>query len=389
MGFNLFRWLRGRNQTTEVKCTELEAAAVEYAIRNLSFQTCVNLVANAMGRCEFRTFWAGKEVFDREYYLWNVEPNVNQNSTMFVHRMIQRLFADNEVLMIAPKRKDGFESIVIVESFQSPDDRPIKQNRYKGVVAGGVTYDKTFLEQEVLHLRLHDKAVSKVIDAMYGSFYRMVAAAMRDYEWNHGQHWTVAVSQLAQGADDFTAKFTQMLQEQVRPFLTSNTAVLPIFDGYEYKSVSGSGNTGQPDEVRAMVEDIFNWTARAFQIPFVLIGGKVEATGDAESRFLTSCIDPICDQLGEEITRKRYGYDGWRQGNYLRVDSSAIRHFDLFGNAANVEKLVGSGAFSVNDVLRAAGCPPIDEPWADQHFLTKNIADIKEAATALESRKEQ
>lgn len=388
MAISLFRWLRSHGTTAEVKCSELAEATTEYAIRNLAFSTCVNLVAAAMGRCEFRTFQSGKEVFGREYYMWNFEPNVNQNSSAFMHKLITRLFEDNEVLLIAPKRKDGFESVIVADAFQEPDNRPIKQNRYKGVVAGGVTYDKTFLEQDVLHLKLYDSKVSGVIDAMYGSFYRMVDAAMRDYQWNHGQHWKVHVSRMAQGGDDFTERFSQMVQDQMKPFLSSGISVLPEFDGYDYQDVSSKNRTGQPEEIRSMVEDIFNWTARAFQIPAVLVNGKVEATGDAENRFLTSCIDPICEQLQEEITRKRYGFDAWKNGDYIRVDSSAIRHFDMFGNAANVEKLVGSGAFCVNDVLRAAGLPTINESWANQHFLTKNIADITEAARALEAGKE-
>ena len=99
---------------------------------------------------------------------------------------------------------------------------------------------------------------------------------------------------------------------------------------------------------------------------------------------MSHCIDPICDQLAEEITRKRYGFDGWRKGNFVRVDSSAIEHFNLFGNAANVEKLVGSAAFTVNDILRAAGQPQIEEPWASKHFLTKNIADLEEVIRTLD-----
>ena len=143
MAISLFRWLRSKGTTMEIKCSELAEATTEYAIRNLAFSTCVNLVANAMGRCEFRTFQSGKEVFGREYYMWNFEPNVNQNSSAFMHKMIARLFEDNEVLLIAPKRKDGFESVIVADAFQEPDNRPIKQNRYKCVVAGGVTYDKT------------------------------------------------------------------------------------------------------------------------------------------------------------------------------------------------------------------------------------------------------
>ena len=71
----------------------------------------------------------------------------------------------------------------------------------------------------------------------------------------------------------------------------------------------------------------------------------------------------------------------------MRVDSSSIRHFDLFGNAASVEKLVGSGAFTINDILRAAGQEPIDAPWANEHFLTKNIATMQEAVNALDGQK--
>ena len=110
----------------------------------------------------------------------------------------------------------------------------------------------------------------------------------------------------------------------------------------------------------------------------MLVNGTVEGVKDAQQRFLTGCIDPICDQLSEEGTRKRYGYDGWSRGDYLRVDSSAIIHFDLFANAANIEKLVGSGAFSLNDVLRAAGQATINEPWADEHYMTKNIGLVEE-----------
>ena len=72
----------------------------------------------------------------------------------------------------------------------------------------------------------------------------------------------------------------------------------------------------------------------------MLVNGKIEGTQDANTRFLTNCIDPLCDQIQEEITRKRYGYNAWKAGDYVRMDSASILHFDMFANAANVEKLV-------------------------------------------------
>ena len=65
------------------------------------------------------------------------------------------------------------------------------------------------------------------------------------------------------------------------------------------------------------------------------------------------------------------------------MDSSSILHFDIFENAANVEKLIGSGAFTINDVRRAAGQPAILEPWADEHFMTKNISAMTESTKAV------
>lgn len=78
---NFFRWLTGkpgqRADPVEVSCRELLEAAQDYQLRELSFWICVNMIANALGRCEFRTFQGNREVRDREYYMWNVSPNVN------------------------------------------------------------------------------------------------------------------------------------------------------------------------------------------------------------------------------------------------------------------------------------------------------------------------
>ena len=122
----------------------------------------------------------------------------------------------------------------------------------------------------------------------------------------------------------------------------------------------------------------------AFLIPPVLLRGLVVGVGDAHRRFLSQCIDPLMDQLAEEINRKRYGYEAWRNRSYLQIDTSAIEHFDLFGNAANIEKLIGSG-YSYNDVQRAAGGREIDEPWANEHFITKNFADAQSALKGEEA----
>lgn len=386
MGIKFWEWLSGgkaRSPTTvEVSCRELLAAAQEFQLRDLSFWICANMIANAVGRCEFRTFRDGKEIREREHYIWNVEPNVNQNSTAFLHKLVAKLLVDGEALVISTRQREGYDALVVADAWLQNGDYPSRQNEYINVQVGDVSYEKTFREREVLHLKLNHINVKPVLDGLYGAYWRLISAAMKRYEWDKGQHWKVHVGQLASGADDFTENFSRMIEQQVKTFLDSNGAILPEFDGYAYTNEGGKANVELAD-IQAQMKDVLGFTAKALQIPAVLVDGSIQGTEDAQGRFLTGCIDPICDQLQEEINRKRYGYDRMRAGDYLRVDTSSIRHFDMFGNAANVEKLVGSGAFTINDVLRSAGLPTIPEPWADEHYMTKNIAALGAETTAL------
>lgn len=390
MALNFWKWLAGgkaRSPTTvEITCRELMAAAQEFQLRDLAFWSCANMIANAVARCEFRTFRDGKEIQEREHYLWNVEPNANQNSTAFLHKLVAKLLTDDECLIISTRQREGYDALVVADSYMLNGCYPSKQNEYTDVQVGDVSYEKTFREREVLHLRLNHVNIKPVLDGLYTSYCRLITAAMKRYEWDKGQHWKVHVEQMVQGTEDFTAKFTAMIEDQVKTFLDSNGAILPEFDGYAYTNEGGKSAVDLAD-IQAQAKDIFAFTAKALQVPAVLIDGTIQGTEDAQARFLTGCIDPICDQLQEEINRKRYGYEAMRRGDYLRIDTSGILHFDMFANAANVEKLVGSAVFTVNDILRAAGLPTIPEPWADEHYLTKNIATLSESVTSVSAAK--
>ena len=383
MGINLKRWLLsklGVGGSAEVCGVELRQALEEYYIRELAFHTCVSMIANAIGKCSFKVYKNYAENRDAEYYLWNVEPNPNQSSSAFLHKLVYQLYKENEVLIISGRQAGERDYLAVADSFAKPLEYPWKENVYSDVVVGEVSYPKSFLESEVLHLRLNHSNLKPVLDGLYQSYVKLVQAAVKNYEWSSGRHFKVHVGQIAQAGSigndgkDWNTLFGEMLEKKVKPFLTSENSVLPEFDGYHYENIGGSADAQRSTrDIRALVDDIFEFTARGFLIPPVLIFGGVADSKDAMTRWLTTCIDPLCDQLSEEINRKRYGFREWREGTYLQIDTSAILHFDLFGNAANVEKLIGSGAFCINDVLEAAGLPKIHEPWASQHFVTKNF----------------
>ncbi len=71
---------------------EYALLAGDIYIREMAFMSAANLVARAVSKCEFKTYVGGAERRGDEYYLWNVEPNRNQNSSEFIQEWIYKLF---------------------------------------------------------------------------------------------------------------------------------------------------------------------------------------------------------------------------------------------------------------------------------------------------------
>ena len=72
----------------------------EIYLRELAFWSCVNKIAGAIVKCEFQTFRNHKEIQGEEYYLWNYEPNPNQNAATMLFKLIGILYKRNEALVV-------------------------------------------------------------------------------------------------------------------------------------------------------------------------------------------------------------------------------------------------------------------------------------------------
>lgn len=176
------------------------------------------------------------------------------------------------------------------------------------------------------------------------------------------------------------------MNERFKKFFEAENAVLPLFDGYKYIDIGSKtySNEGTRD-IKAMIDDIYDFTGRAFGIPPVILKGDLANVGDtAINNYLTFCVDPLTDMLQEEINRKRSGYTAFSQGTYLEIDTRSIKHIDLLSVSTAIDKLIGSGSFCINDIRKLVGEPIIDEPWAWQHWITKNYSSVEDLLNALD-----
>lgn len=372
------------SSSTEIDIGQFLDLSIELSIRKLAFQSAVNLIGNSLSKCEFKTYNNFEEIQKNEYYLFNVEPNMNQNSSMFIRELISKLYKENECLVI---QNNGH--LFIADDFNKKE-YALKGWTFNSVTINNLTLSKVFHMEDVLYYKLNNEDIKKVIDLMYESYGKLISFAQSHYKKSKGKSGILTIDAMAQGAEDFDETFGDLMNEQFKAFFEADNAVLPLFEGFKYDEIgSKTYSDATSRDIKAMVDDIYDFTARAFQIPPVVLKGDVAGNNDVVDQYLTFCVDPLADMLREEIIRKRYGYKEFEKGNYLKIDTKTIKHIDLLSIASSVDKLVSSSVFNVNEVRKVVDASPINEDWADKHYITKNYTSIEEYLKELQKGGEE
>ncbi len=358
---------------------EYTSLVFDIYIREMAFWSAVNLIANAVSKCEFKTYLNGEEVKGREYYLWNIEPNKNQNSSAFLHKLIAKLYRDNECLVI---EQNG--QLLVADSFMRKP-YALFDDVFSQVQVEDFTFNKSFTQSEVLYYKLNEVNIRQLIDGLYNSYAKLIAYSMKAYQRSKGTKGIFKYDTIPVAGTEERKAFDALINEKIKKWMESDNAALPLGRGQEWKELEHKTYSSETTrDIRAQIDDIFDFTARAFSIPPALLRGDVQDTSKAVDQLLTFCVDPLADMLQEEINRKRNGYEGFRRGTYLKIDTKCIKHVDLLGVATAIDKLIASGCFTINDIRKAVGDEPINEDWANQHWITKNYETVEQAMKSLE-----
>lgn len=363
---------------------EYASSVFDVYVREMAFWSAVNVVANAVSKCEFKTFLNGKENKGQEYYLWNIEPNKNENSSQFLRKLIGRLYRNNECLVI---EQNG--QLLVADSFVK-ETYALYNYRFTQVQIDDFIFNKTFTQSDVLYFKLNDVNIRQLINGLYESYSKLMAYSMKAYQKSRGTKGILYIDTLPQGDSNEKKLFNLLVNEKIKQWLDSDMGALPLTKGQDWKELTQKTySTENTRDIRAQIDDIFDFTARAFGIPPSLLKGDVQDTSKAIDQLLTFCVDPLVDMIQEEINRKRNGYEGFSKGTYLIIDTKSIKHVDLLSVATAIDKLIGSGAFSINDIRKVVGDEPINEDWANQHFITKNYETVENALNYLEGGEEE
>ena len=217
---------------------------------------------------------------------------------------------------------------------------------FSNVVIDDVQLNRTYRQSEVLFWQLNSVDMRHLVSGLYSSYSKLISYSMKSYNRSRGTKGIFKYSSIPTVSAEKEA-FDELINKKIGQWLLSDNAALPLGNGQEWKELqSKTYSTESTRDIRALVDDVSDFTTKAFGIPPALLRGDVVGVKDVLDMLLTFCIDPLCDILQEEINRKRNGFiRGLRGKTYLKIDTATIKHIDILEVSTAIDKLIASGTF--------------------------------------------
>ena len=341
-----------------------------------------------MSKCEFRTFLNQKEVWAGEYYLWNYQPNANENASQFLQKLVWTLIYKNECLVV----ETGTGDLLIADSY-THNRYAVYEDTFSNVTVcadGGTpfTFRKTFRASDVLFFRLSNKNIASLLEQLNQEYTELIQAAVQKFYKGGGERGILnidgnAVSKNYGTKEDGTPRtfndvYNEMVNKQFANYFKSPNAVMTLWSGFEYNSRSSDASkksTSDVKDITDLTDEIYEKVACALQIPPALLKGDIADVRELTKNFLTFSVDPLAKMMEREINRKRNGTEVLR-GNYIAIDTSTVQHIEPFDVAEAVDKLRAASVLNVDEIRKRIGEPEIGQPWSREYVMTKNYSGV-------------
>lgn len=397
MAFNIFRWMTkktddentqvGRNVNITNFLGEDEGSFqvdVGLYIQCMAFWAAVRKIGSAVAAVEWQTIRRGKNVKSSEYWCWNFDPNPNQTCQEFFQQLVAELYLHQQALIIETRKGNRY----VAEAFTVAQH--IDGDIYSDIVIRGESYPGVFKSSDVMLITLPGFKIKSVLDAVAANNGQMIKSATGNFLRGQGTRGILNISDTAEAQADFEEHYEDLVNEKFKQYFNKANAVLPMWEGFEFKQTETTGGstksnlTGSRD-IKNMMDDIVEYTAQAFGIPAAMLTGK-SATDKDFQMFMTYPVKPIVDAITNEMNRKIYNQKLVFSDTCITPNLAKVKYTDVFDVANPIDKLIGSGAFCVNDVRMRLGLDVIDEDWAWQHWMTKNYSPTEELLEGVDDK---
>lgn len=346
----------------------------------------VSLVEKALStfliNVDWKTYSANSVVVGNEWLRFNYSPNKRQSAPEFYKKLAHMLILNGEALIIETAKGELF----VADSYAFKDGQELimKDNTFIDVVIGDITLNRTFKEnKDCIYMKApQNENVDLVFESMVHDYEKIMKMITEGAEKALGMKLNLNLG--AQAKNRYDSKFISEMQKVYRPLMRSRDAVFITYKGEELLDLTEKQRGSEVQQVIGLLDNnlkidkqIMYRVGGAYGLPQKFMDG--EFTADNDSLYvmaITMFAKPYIQLLSKKFTLFCLNEQDIINGAKIEANLDSIKFVESLKLATAIDKLIGSGAYTINEVREKIGDDPVED--GDQRFITKNYALLSE-----------
>ena len=312
---------------------------------------------------------------EKLHHRWNVKPNPYQNAQEFKRKFIRQMLIDGESLIVQEGAPDYY--LHIADSY-TEERVSLNEIVYRDIEVDGISFgDKP--ADEVYMLKYKNEKVSKWIRQLDDNYVDLFNRLVEIQKLQSQLRIYPKFKTMGSKNGDSQAKFMEFLKSFQTAVEEKQVVIAPTQDDYDINENKSAFKGFNIDEVSKMEAIYLSNVCRLYGISPTLFNGEladIEQHRDDFIRFVHSVMQIVSTEINS-----KYFAEGEKE--YSEKQVRLILFFMEYNSALDaskdIEKAIGSGVYTINDVLEMQGRDKVDDEHADRRFLTRNIGTIEEA----------
>lgn len=362
---------------------------MENYIYTLAEAHAIDLIARTIAKCEIQTFEMKDNKIQESkgdlYWTLNIQPNYIETGSKFIYKLVTKLLAEKAALILINKTTKT-NLLYVADSYNCNNKILTGKTFYNITIeddeGNSINLNKIYTSENTIYYSLKNSELKTASESFKKNTAKLLKASQKSFIKTNTSKWRLKTpGQQPKMLDAETKKPVsyEKYKEKITEGLTSDEeAIVMLSDLFDLENLN-QNNKKDLTDYENVFKKIGDTVAQNWNIPLDIFYGSKTEKSTGTNDFITMCVDLYFELLEDGFNASLVGKKDYLKGEYVKFNRLNINHKDLIDKASGWDKLISNG-FSFNQLCKFLGLPTIDEDWANEHYITKNYANVKGGA---------
>ena len=359
---------------------------IENYIYTLAEAHAIDLIARTIAKCEIQTFEMKDNKIQESkgdlYWTLNIQPNYIETGSKFIYKLVTKLLAEKAALILINKTTKT-NLLYVADSYNCNNKILTGKTFYNITIeddeGNSINLNKIYTSENTIYYSLKNSELKTASESFKKNTAKLLKASQKSFIKANTSKWRLKTpGQQPKMLDAETKKPVsyEKYKEKITEGLTSDEeAIVMLSDLFDLENLN-QNNKKDLTDYENVFKKIGDTVAQNWNIPLDIFYGSKTEKSTGTNDFITMCVDLYFELLEDGFNASLVGKKDYLKGEYVKFNRLNINHKDLIDKASGWDKLISNG-FSFNQLCKFLGLPTIDEDWANEHYITKNYANVK------------